>query len=114
MNLEFKVMLGAVTLFLTGSLLFALAFDYIGFREIIGIVLLVDGALFAGHGLTLNADASSKRFRMVWGSILALVGVTVLALPTYGSFLIIIIVGVAMVLIGVFVLYGEAYGGKRI
>ena len=72
----------------------------------------VDGALYAGHGLTLNGDASSKRFRMVWGSMLALVGVTVLAYPSYGSSLIIYVVGAAMVLIGFFVLYGEAYGGK--
>jgi uncharacterized membrane protein HdeD (DUF308 family) len=110
--LEFRVLLGAITLFLAGFLLFALALGYVDIVQVIGIVLLVDGILYAGHGLTLNADASSKRFRMVWGSVLALVGVTVLAYPSYGSSLIIYIVGAAMVLIGVFVLYGEAYGGK--
>jgi uncharacterized membrane protein HdeD (DUF308 family) len=111
--LEFKVLLGAITLFLAGFLLFALALGHIDVAQLIGIVLLADGVLLAVHGLTADAEASSKRFRMVWGSILALAGVTVLAYPAYGSSLIIYIVGVAMVLIGLFVLYGEAYGGKK-
>jgi uncharacterized membrane protein HdeD (DUF308 family) len=110
--LEFRVLLGAITLFLAGFLLFALALGYVDIAEVVGIVLLVDGAIYAGHGLMLNADVSSKRFRLVWGSVLALVGVTVLAYPTYGKSLIIYVVGAAMVLIGLFVLYGEAYGGK--
>ncbi len=111
--MEFKVLLGAVTLFVAGFLLMALAFGYVGPGDVLGIVMLVDGVLYAVHGLTLDADASSKRFRMVWGSILALVGITVLAFPTFGRFLIIIVVGIAMVLIGLFVLYGEAYGGRK-
>jgi uncharacterized membrane protein HdeD (DUF308 family) len=110
--LEFRVMLGAITLFLAGFLLFALALGYVDVVQVVGSVILVDGALYAGHGLTVSGDASSKRFRMVWGSVIALVGVTILAYRSYGSTLLIYIVGAAMVLIGVFVLYGEAYGGK--
>ncbi|MGA1975404.1 MAG: hypothetical protein ABSG92_07185 [Conexivisphaerales archaeon] len=111
--MEFKVLLGAITLFLAGFLLFALAFKYIDPVELVGIIFVVDGSIYAGHGLVVNADTSSKRFRMVWGSILALVGVVFLGYPTLGRFLIVIVVGVAMVLIGLFVLYGEAYGGKK-
>lgn len=110
--MEFRVLLGAITLFLAGFLLFALALGYVDIVQVVGIVLLVDGAIYAGHGLALSGSASSKRFRMVWGSVLALAGVTVLAYPSYGSSLIIYVVGAAMVLIGLFVLYGEAYGGK--
>jgi uncharacterized membrane protein HdeD (DUF308 family) len=90
-----------------------LAAGYVNFGQVVGLVFLVDGAIFAIHGITVDLDASSKRFRMVWGSILALVGVTVLAYPMVGNSLIIYVVGVAMVLIGLFVLYGEAYGGKK-
>ena len=110
--MEFRVMLGAITLFLAGFLLFALALGYVDIVQVVGIVLLVDGVIYSGHGLTVSGDAGSKRFRMVWGSVLALVGVTILAYPSVGGSLIIWVVGGAMVLIGVFVLYGEAYGGK--
>jgi uncharacterized membrane protein HdeD (DUF308 family) len=111
--MEFRVLLGAVTLFLLGFLLFAFAAGYVSLINILGIVLAVDGVMFAGHGFTFQGDASSKRFRMVWGSILALAGVTILVGPNInGNVLVPVVVGVAMVLIGVFVLYGEAYGGR--
>jgi uncharacterized membrane protein HdeD (DUF308 family) len=110
--MEFRVLLGSITLFLAGFMLLLLAAGKVDATQVVGIVLLVDGAIFAIHGLMLNADASSKRLPMVWGSVLALAGITVLAYPAVGSSLVIYVVGVAMVLIGLFVLYGEAYGGK--
>jgi len=111
--LDFKVLLGAVTLFLAGFLLFALALGYVDVAQVVGLVLLVDGAVFATHGVTVDADATTKRFSMVWGSVLALVGVAILLYPTYGSSIFIWLVGAAMVLIALFVLYGEAYGGRK-
>lgn len=111
--MEFKVLLGAITLFLAGFLFLLLAAGLVDLIQVVGLIFLVDGAFFAVHGIVLNADTASKRFRMIWGSILALAGVTILEYQAVGSSLVIYVVGIAMVLIGVFVLYGEAYGGKK-
>jgi uncharacterized membrane protein HdeD (DUF308 family) len=111
--MEFQALLGAVTLMLAGVLLIALVYGYVTLPIIVGVVLLVDGLLLALNGLVTKVDVSAKKYRMVWGAIIALVGVAVVAVPYYGGSVYPFVIGVAMVLMGALVLYGEAYGGRQ-
>lgn len=111
--MEFQALLGAVTLMLAGVLLIALVYGYVTLPMVVGLVMLADGLLLAFNGLATKADVSSKKYRILWGAILALVGVAVVAVPYYGGSVYPFVIGVAMVLMGALVLYGEAYGGRQ-
>ena len=109
--MHFQATLLAVTLAVAGVMimLFAYSPTTVTLQVVLGVVLLADGGYVSLGGAVSKDSFGSRRYFVVWGVVLVMIGVTLLASTVYSlTTLAPYVVGALLLFMGVVALWCEA------
>ncbi|MEM3186555.1 MAG: hypothetical protein QXQ39_07760 [Conexivisphaerales archaeon] len=109
--MHFQATLAAITLAVAGIMvmLFAYSSSVFSLPVVFGTVLLADGLYVSFGGLLSSRSFGDRRYFVLWGVILAIIGVTLMASTVYTIFIVApYVIGALLLIMGIIALWGEA------